>query len=639
MFDRSKRFSPSEAAFITDQKTRPLVPSVWGVAEAGAAGASRVGQGRRALFGAVLTLGALCLHAGPADALPGVIAGKGDVARVSNSSQVVLMKKGDQTVVTLWADYEGPLDRFALVLPVPSDVVLEEVKSIKRDAVDHLDEITAPRFHEFWEMDACEPGEAEQEWERDLKVKSGSADNFLGMGMPDMSGGQKLPPEMLLDFDPQFKEGEYTFSMVPKGQSARAYLAKKGLSLPAASADALARYEAEGQQVLVADVTTSKVELAGARRALLSPIRFATRTDYAIPETLGLANSAGQQELIVYVLHPDRRFEAQNYPNAFPPTNVAVDFAVKERLGEFYAGVHDALLAKNPKAFLVEYAWPAMKHCGEPCPNAPLAIHELLSLGVDALETDVPEAERSPKPPELTDEEKAQLKAADKPTRKRLEEQRREVVRRRALLERNAYVITRLHHRFGKDTLKEDIRVQPAEHVQGGVGTPVGPNAELPGDVQPAKESRLQTRYSVAHPSKRVIQCEDPKRWRWGKAPPSYRGLRKTWTARDLGYKKRDKFVLKDVIKSSVPALGISVAAAAEAAPGPAAAEAKQESGCSVAATGASPLRGAASARGALLGAAFLGAVLSALGRRRSRSPAVSPCASQRGRSVRRTGE
>src|SRR5688572_18286935 len=108
-----------------------------------------------ALFGAVLGL------AEPAAALPGFIAGKGDAPRVSNSSQVVLLEKGDQTVVTIWADYEGPLDRFALVLPVPGDVELADVRTLKRDAVDHLDEISAPRFHEFWEKDPCEPGEAQ----------------------------------------------------------------------------------------------------------------------------------------------------------------------------------------------------------------------------------------------------------------------------------------------------------------------------------------------------------------------------------------------------------------------------------------------------------------------------------------------
>jgi hypothetical protein len=400
---------------------------------------------------------------------------------------------------------------------------------------------------------------------------------------------------MLLDFTPQFKDGEYTFSLVPKGQSVEAYVEKKKLTLPGRVRERLSRYEAEGMQMLVADVTTSKVELAGARRALLSPIRFSTRLPYAIPSTLGLENSAGHQELVVYVLHPDKRFEVANYPNAYPPTNVNVDLTVKERMGEFYAGVHDALLAKDPKAFLVEYAWPAIKHCGEPCPNAPMMIHELLSLGVDVVESDVPDAERSPPPPELSEEERAQLKPLDKETKKRLEEQRREVVRRRGVLERNGYVITRLHHRYDAKTLGEDIKVRPAAHVQGGLGAPAGANGELPVSIEPAAESRLQIRYSALHPSKKVVQCDDPKRWRWGQAPSSYRGLRKTWTARDTAYKKRDRFVLKDVIKSSVPVLGISAAGAEPAVASVPEADTKKDSGCALSAA-AGKNRGSASA-------------------------------------------
>jgi len=536
-----------------------------------------------ARLGWSLALG-LVTAASPALAFPGFIAGKGDVARVSNSTQVVLLEKGDHTVVTVWADYEGPLDRFALVLPVPGDVELAEVKTLKRDSVDHLDEISAPRFHEFWEKDPCEPGEADQEWQRDLRVK-GSAANFLGAGMPDVSGGQKLPPEMLLDFEPQFKEGEYTFALVKSGQSVEAYLQKKGLSVPAGAKERLGKYEAAGMQMLVADVSASKVELGGARRALLSPIRFATQQPYAIPSTLGLANSAGQQELIVYVLHPDKRFEVKNYGNVFPPTNVNVDMAIKERMGEFYAGVHDALLAKEPRSFLVEYAWPTVKLCGEPCPNAPIGIHELLSLGADVVEGDVPKAERNPKPPALSDEEKAQMKAADKATRKQLEAQRRETVRRRGVLDRNSYVITRLHHRYDAKSLPEDIEVQPAASVEGGLALPVGENAEMSGSVESAQENRLQIRYAATHPSKKVVACENPTRFRWGKAPPDYRGLRKTWTARDLAYKKRDKFALNEVIKSSVPVLGIAGAATpAAAAPAAAApADAKVDSGCSLA--------------------------------------------------------
>jgi hypothetical protein len=567
---------------------------------------------------APLALG-LVTAASPALAFPGFIAGKGDSVRVSNSTQVVLLEKGDHTVVTVWADYEGPLDRFALVLPVPADVELDAVKTLKRDSVDHLDEISAPRFHEFWEKDPCEPGEADQEWQRDLRVKD-SAANFLGAGMPDVSGGQKLPPEMLLDFDPQFKDGEYSFALVPNGQSVEAFLQKKGLSVPAGAKQRLGKYEAAGMQMLVADVSASKVELGGARRALLSPIRFATQQPYAIPSTLGLANSAGQQELIIYVLHPEKRFEVKNYGNVFPPTNVNVDMAVKERLGEFYAGVHDALLAKDPRSFLVEYAWPTIKLCGEPCPNAPIGIHELLSLGVDVVEADVPKAERNPKPAPLTDEEKAQMKAADKPTRKQLEAQRREAVRRRGVLDRNSYVITRLHHRYDAKSLPEDVEVRPAASVEGGVALPSGPNGEMPGNVGSAQENRLQIRYAATHPNKKVLQCENPARYRWGKAPPDYRGLRKTWTARDLAYKKRDKFALNEVIKSSVPVLGIAATAEpAAAAPATAPAETKSDSSCALTRAALAP--GLPARTGAA--GAWLWAAAGVLGLRRSVSRAA----------------
>jgi hypothetical protein len=221
----------------------------------------------------------LAAIAAPARAFPGVFAGKGQVARVSNATQVVLLEKGDHTVVTVWSDYEGPLDHFALVLPVPSDVALSEVRTLKRDPVDHLDEISAPRFHEFWEMDPCEAGQAEQEWERDLSVKD-SAVNFLGTGMPDTSNGPKLAPELLLDVTPQFKQGEYAFRMVPKGQSVKAYLQGRQLTLPNGAEEALHNYESKGMQILVAEVATSKVELAGARCSRRSGFLRASPTPF-----------------------------------------------------------------------------------------------------------------------------------------------------------------------------------------------------------------------------------------------------------------------------------------------------------------------------------------------------------------------
>lgn len=497
------------------------------------------------------------LASSQAQALPGFIAGKGESPRHNNATQVVLMKKGDATVVTIWADYEGPLDNFAVVFPVPADVKLRDVKTLKRDAVDHLDEITSPRFHEYWEMDACAPGEAKQEWQRDLSVKAG-ADSFLGAGMPDLGSTTKQAAELRLDVKAHFKQGEYKFSLVASPKKVASLLTRKGLRMPRGVKASLGQYAQQGMKFLVAQVNADKVELAGSRRALLSPIRFATKLPYTITSTLGQANSPGHQELVVYVLHPTERFEVNGFSNAYPPTNITVDTSIKERLGDFYAGMHDALLAKQPNTFLVEYAWPTDKHCGEPCPNEPMMIHELLTLGGDQFEKSVSRHDKNPKPPALTPEEEAMYKDADPDTRKQMKKQRHEVMSRRALLARNRYIITRLHHRYSADGLNSDVKVRPAGHVAGGIALPEGPEGEAAQVVGSAEESKYQVRFNAFHPNKKTEECDKPVPHRWGLAPRSYRGLRKTWTARDLAFKKRSRFELSAVVKSAVPTLGIS---------------------------------------------------------------------------------
>lgn len=539
---------------------------------------------RHALLASGLVLLLVALTASSVQALPGFIAGKGSSPRHNNSTQVVLMKKGDTTVVTIWADYEGPLDDFALVLPVPTDVKLRDVKTLKRDAVDHLDEITAPRFHEYWEMDACAPGEAKQEWERNMSVKAG-ADSFLGSGMPNLGNTNKMAAEMRLDVKAHIKKGEYKFGLVPKQKSVASVLKRKGLRMPSGVKASLAQYAEQGMKFLIAEVDADKVELAGSRRALLSPIRFSTQLPYTLASTLGQANSPGFQELVVYVLHPTDRFEVEGFSNAYPPTNVTVDGSVKERLGDFYAGLHDALLAKQPNTFLVEYAWPTSAHCGEPCPNEPMMIHELLTLGADQFEKKISRRDKNPKPPALSDEEKAMMKDADPNTRKEMKKQRRELMRRRALLARNEYVVTRLHHRYSADGLNTDVKVRSAGHIAGGTATPEGPEAKANSAISPADASKYQVRFNAFHPNKKTEECDNPVPHRWGLAPRSYRGLRKTWTARDLAFKKRNRFELASVVKSALPALGVAATSIAPKVKVIAAVEAQEDSACSINAT------------------------------------------------------
>ena len=571
-------------------------------------------------FSALLSACLLLLAAPPARAFPGFLASKTKTEIKVNSTQVVLMKKGNVTAVTVMSDYEGPLEPFAMVLVVPADVTADHVTTLKREYVDRLDGISAPRFHEYWEQDPCDPGPTEQEWQRNMKADSSSA--FLGGGdMPQST--QKVAKELSLDVQAKQKEGEYSFTLLAKDESVAGLLKSKGYSVPTGAEQAILPYVQAGMRLVVAQVDTKRIELVGGDRAQLSPIRFWTEQPYTkVPDRVGLINAGGKQELIVYVLDPEQRYESKNYKNLFPPTNVEVDFAVKERIGEFYAALQDIIAQKSPGAFLNEFAWPS-DGCGQPCATEPIAIAELLSLGGDVFELSVPKEEKQPKPAEPTKEEAAAFKEATKDLKpkerkakqKQDKEDRKIVAARQALVSRHKYVVSRVHYRYDDKSLPNDPEFGPASGaVEGGVAQPKGQKAEASLDVAPASQNKFQVRYNNFHPWVPVIQCPNPDRYRWGKAPRDYRGLRKTWIAEDLTRKSRTQIKPAAMLKTPIPALGLTGAAPAASAAAAvdagadagtgSAAPAAGKCGCSV--PGAPANHALISTLSALLGLAFL---------------------------------
>ncbi len=510
--------------------------------------------------------------ASPVWAFPGFLAGKSKDERSIHAAQIVLMRSGERTVLTVMPDYSGPMNEFAVVVAVPKDVTLDRVTTLRREFVDRVETITAPRFHEWWEMDPCEPGPARQEWERDLRASSETA--FLGGGS-DGKPQRKVPKELLLTVEPDFKvQGEYAFTLLQDEPPSK-WLAARGYQLPKGLSEAEASVDGD-YSFLVATVDPMKIELIGGDRAVMSPIRYWTEQPvHKLPVRLGLLSIDDHQELQVFVLDHKARFVPKNYPVVTPPTNIEVGFKVKERVGEFYNALSDSVREKAPNAFFAEYAWSA-EGCGQPCATEPLMIHELLTLGGDVFEQIVPEEELNPEPPELTDEEKEKEKEELKPLkpkeRKKIEderqEEREEVARRKALLERHKYVVSRLHYRYSEATLPKDLELRPEPtEIVGGVGLPKGPGGDLPlGTKTGEDQNKLQMRYVHFHPWKGVIKCETPERWRWAKAPRTYRGLRKIWIAEDMTRKSRTQIKLAEVVQTPIPELGLSGKPALEVA-------------------------------------------------------------------------
>jgi MYXO-CTERM domain-containing protein len=562
------------------------------------------------------------LSAAPAAAFPGFMAGKGKPP-VVHATHVVVMKKGPATAVTVMPDYQGSLEPFVVVLAVPPDVVADHVVTLKREFVDHVDTLSAPRFHEFWEQDPCDQGPTEQEWQRNLKV---SGSGFLGGPDPTQGAQRKVAPELSLDIVPKTKEGEYKMTVLAAGASPLAWLKEKGYAVPPGADQALAPYS--GLAWVMAEVDTRRIELVGGDRAQLSPIRFYTDQPYdTLPSRIGLLNAPEKdmQEILLYAFDPENRYEVGNYQNVTPPTNIEIEFEAKERMGEFYNSLYDTILAKNPEAVLREYTWSATEGCGQPCATEPMMLFELLSLGGDVFERSVPDEEKLPKPPELTAEEQAQDKELLKPLKPKekrekmqeLKADREKIAAVKALVARHKYLLSRLHYRYDAKTLAKDLKLTAIKgSLDGGTALPKGQKREANTAVTAAETGKHQTRFNNFHNWKPVIHCQGPERWRWGKSPPDYRGLRKVWIAEDFTRKSRTQVPAKKVIVTSIPELKLGAGfaepadAGADAADGGTAVDSGKGCGCRTVGTERS------GSAGLLLA---LGVALAAVRRRRSR--------------------
>ena len=69
----------------------------------------------------------------------GFYVAKADASLFNEASQVVLVRDGKRTVITMVNDFKGDPKEFAVVIPVPSFIEKEQIHVAEMALVDHLD--------------------------------------------------------------------------------------------------------------------------------------------------------------------------------------------------------------------------------------------------------------------------------------------------------------------------------------------------------------------------------------------------------------------------------------------------------------------------------------------------------------------
>ncbi len=438
-----------------------------------------------------------------AHAFCGFYVAPGDQKLVNDATQVVLMRSGTRTVLSMQNNYQGPPADFAMVVPVP--VVLHEgdVKTLPKAVFEHVEAMGAPRLVEYWEQDPCRPPP-------DMELSRAGAALPTAAAMGGVQGGGHG-----VKIEAQFQVGEYDVVILSAQDSTGldTWLREQKYKIPAGAEPLLRPYVESGMKFFVAKVDPKKVTFVGGRAAL-SPLRFHYDSeDFALPIRLGLANSSGTQDLIVSIFSPDQRYEVANYHNVTIPTNLDVSEQMKSQFGAFYAALFDRTVQKHPGAVVTEYAWAATS-C-DPCPGPTLDPSELATLGADVLTG---------------------------------------TARPDTYSYGNNFVLTRLHARYGTD-INADLQFKAASPITGG-REQRGESGKLEEGATPASSNNFQGRYAIRHPWVGPITCDKPQRGNWG-GPTDGSAQVAVKPALGLAFAPRGSIVLASAVLQDVPEIDL----------------------------------------------------------------------------------
>ena len=300
----------------------------------------------------------------------GFYVAKADTRLFNKASQVVLVRDGDRTVMTMTSDFQGDPKEFAVVIPVPTFLRREQIHVGDKALVEHLDAYSAPRLVEYFDGNPCQLVNDRMMMRADAPAAARAAasrERSLGVTI-----------------EARYTVGEYDILILSAGQSSglETWLRENGYVIPAGASPVIASYLKQNMKFFVARVNLAEQAKLGF--TYLRPLQIAYESPkFMLPIRLGMVNADRQQDLFVYALTRKGRIETTNYRTVRLPSDVDLPVYLKQpgEFGKFYGAMFARQLQnQGGNAVFLEYAWD-MRWC-DPCAADPLTGDELRRLGV-----------------------------------------------------------------------------------------------------------------------------------------------------------------------------------------------------------------------------------------------------------------
>ena len=306
-----------------------------------------------------------------AQAFCGFYVARADTSLFNKASQVVLVRDGNRTVITMANDFEGDVKDFAVVIPVPTKIEREQINVGDRAIVQHLDAYTSPRLVEYHDADPC------MRYDRLEMSKSSRLPSSTATRQAELAARSQG-----VTIEASYTVGEYDILILSATESSGLirWLSENDYRIPNGAESVVDGYLKQDMRFFVAKVNLQEQSKLGYQ--YLRPLQVAYESNkFMLPIRLGTLNADGKQELYVYALTRSGRVETTNYRTVKLPSDVEVPEFVQGEFADFYRAMFDKqVMAQNERAVFLEYAWD-MAWC-DPCAADPLSAKELRQLGV-----------------------------------------------------------------------------------------------------------------------------------------------------------------------------------------------------------------------------------------------------------------
>lgn len=327
----------------------------------------------------LIAVAMLLLSISKAGAFCGFYVAQADVTLFNKTSQVILVRDGDKTTITMSSDFEGDVKDFAMVVPVPVVLKRENIRTVPAQIFRTLDNYSSPRLTEYYDVNPCMAVYREDV----LNL----APSVAEAGEVVMSK-RAISSKYQVKIEAQYTVDEYDILILSAGECSglERWLTDNGYRIPAGAGEVLQPYIKSNMKFFLVKVN---MELLKKKQTqFLSPLQITFNSPkFMLPIRLGMANAHGAQDMIVYAFTKSGRVESTNYRTVKVPTGSNIPEFVSADFGKFYVDTYRKHRSEAGENNLyLEYAWDisstVTQFC-DPCNGAPPMLSDMLTVGVD----------------------------------------------------------------------------------------------------------------------------------------------------------------------------------------------------------------------------------------------------------------